>query len=80
VHRTALVEHSYGKAVPEGSLNIPTCAGGVVRGPVMAPLATSLTGISISTVNCSSSQTSFSNDVQAFINGYAVISPLGTAG
>jgi 5'-nucleotidase len=80
LHRTALVEHSYGTTVPAANLNIPTCAGGTVRGPVMAPLATSLTGISISTVNCSSTETSFPNDVQAFINGYAVISPLGTAG
>jgi 5'-nucleotidase len=79
LHRTELVEHSYGRTVPADNLNIPTCAGGVVRGPVMAPLATSITGVNIGTVNCSSSQTSFSNDVSAFINGYAVISPLGTA-
>ena len=80
LHRTALVDHSYGPVVPAANLNIPSCAGGVVRGPVMAPLATSITGISITTVNCTSTQTSFSNDVAAFINGYAVISPLGTAG
>lgn len=80
LHRTELVEHSYGHAVPAANLNIPTCAGGVARGPVMAPLATSITGINIGTVNCSSTQTSFSNDVSAFINGYAVISPLGTTG
>jgi 5'/3'-nucleotidase len=79
LHRTALVDHSYGHVVPAANLNIPSCAGGVVRGPVMAPLATSITGISITTVNCASTQTSFSNDVAAFINGYAVISPLGTA-
>jgi 5'-nucleotidase len=78
LHRTELVEHSYGHVVPADNLNIPTCAGGVVRGPVMAPLATSLTGVNVLTVNCSSTQTSFSNDVNAFINGYAVISPLGT--
>jgi len=78
-HRTELVEHSYGHAVPAANLNVPTCAGGVVRGPAMAPLATSLTGINVRTVNCASTQTSFSNDVNAFINGYAVISPLGTA-
>jgi 5'-nucleotidase len=76
-HRTELVDHSYGKTVPEGNLNIPTCAGGVVRGPVDEPAATSLNGFSIGTVNCSSSQTTFSNDVDAFVNGYAVIAPLG---
>jgi 5'-nucleotidase len=78
LHRMALVEHSYGKEMPTGNLNVPTCAGGVVRGPVMAPAATSVTGINIGLVNCSSTVTSFSNDVAAFINGYAVIAPLGT--
>jgi 5'-nucleotidase len=80
LHRTALVTHTYGKVLPEGNLNVPTCAGGTVRGPVMAPLATSITGISISTVNCASTSRVFSNDVEAFVNGYAVIAPLGTAG
>jgi hypothetical protein len=79
LHRTALVEHSYGRALPEGNLNVPTCAGGQVQGPVAAPLATSITGISISTVNCASTARHFSNDVDAFVNGYAVIAPLGTA-
>ena len=79
LHRTALVEHTYGKAVPSGNLNVPTCTGGSVRGPVHAPLATSTTGINIATVNCASTLTSFSNDVEAFVNGYAVIAPLGTA-
>jgi 5'-nucleotidase len=79
LHRTAPVEHTYGKAVPSGNLNVPTCTGGSVRGPVNAPLATSTTGINIATVNCASTLTSFSNDVEAFVNGYAVIAPLGTA-
>jgi 5'-nucleotidase len=80
LHRTALIEHSYGAIVPSGNLNVPSCAGNVVRGPVMAPLATTISGVDITKVNCSSTQTSFANDVDAFINGYAVIAPLGTAG
>jgi 5'-nucleotidase len=78
-HRTALVEHAYGKALPSGNLNVPTCAGGSVRGPVNAPLATTISGINVATVNCASTLTSFSNDVEAFVNGYAVIAPLGRA-
>jgi hypothetical protein len=30
-------------------------------------------------VNCASTSRHFSNDVEAFVNGYAVIAPLGTA-
>ncbi|MGH9017586.1 MAG: 5'/3'-nucleotidase SurE [Acidimicrobiales bacterium] len=77
-HRTALVEHSYGASPPTAILNVPTCPG-PVRGPVMAPLATTITGINIGAVDCTSAMMSFTNDVAAFVNGYAVISPLGTA-
>jgi 5'-nucleotidase len=80
LHRAALVEHSYGSHPPEGSLNIPTCAGGTVRGPVFAPVATSLGGLSLTAVNCASTATTFSNDIEAFNNGEAVISPLFSSG
>jgi 5'-nucleotidase len=76
LHRTALVEHSYGKALPSGNMNVPTCPGGHVRGPVSAPLATSTTGLNITMVDCASTSTSYTNDVQAFLLGYAVIAPL----
>jgi 5'-nucleotidase len=75
-HRKELIAHSYGRSPPQGNLNVPTCVTGHVRGPVTAPLATSLTGIAITTVNCSSTSTSFSNDAEAFVLGFAVISPL----
>jgi hypothetical protein len=55
---------------------VPTCAPGPVRGPVTAPLAKNLTGISISTVNCTSTSTDYSNDAEAFVLGYAVLAPL----
>lgn len=74
-HRAALVSHAY-KRPPQGSLNVPTCVSGHVRGPVSAPLATSLGGISITTVDCSATSSHYHNDVQAFVLGYAVISPL----
>jgi len=76
-HRAALLKGTY-KVAQSVQINIPTCPG-AVRGPVHAPVATSDTGINILTVNCTSTMTSFSNDVQAFINGYGVISPLGQA-
>jgi 5'-nucleotidase len=74
-HRAALVNHTY-KKPPQGNLNVPTCASGHVRGPVNAPLATSLDGITITTVDCSATSSHYHNDAQAFILGYAVIAPL----
>jgi len=74
-HRAALVSHSY-KKPPQGNLNVPTCSSGHVRGPVAAPLATSVNGTTITTVDCSSTSSHYENDVQAFILGYAVIAPL----
>jgi 5'-nucleotidase len=80
LHRRALLDHRYGKALPQGNLNVPTCPDGHVRGPVTAPLATSVTGLNLTTVNCSSTSTSFTNDVEAFRLGYAVIAPLSPKG
>ena len=62
-----------------GNLNVPTCANGHVRGPVKVALATSFSGYSISTVNCSSTATKPSTDVQAFVDGFASISALRPA-
>jgi 5'-nucleotidase len=59
-----------------GNLNVPTCVTGHVRGPVNVKLATTLTGINLSKVNCSSKVTKPANDVQAFLDGLASISPL----
>jgi 5'-nucleotidase len=79
-HRNALVNRTYAKKQPpEGNLNVPTCTGDSVRGPVRAPAATSLKGITITTVNCSSTSTTYQNDAEAFVIGYAVVAPLGTA-
>jgi hypothetical protein len=59
-------------------MNVPTCPG-PVRGPVHEPLGTTLTGFNMLQVNCTSTTKKFANDVEAFVNGYAVISPLGKA-
>ena len=75
-HRAALVGHTYGSAALSGNLNVPTCPGGRIRGPVSAPLATSFGGLNIATVDCSSTATSYSDDAHAFVLGYAVIAPL----
>jgi 5'/3'-nucleotidase len=74
-HRATLVNQRYRKP-PQGNLNVPTCASGHVRGPVRAPLATSLDGISITTVDCAATSAHYHNDVQAFVLGYAVLAPL----
>ncbi len=59
-----------------GSLNVPTCATGRLRGPVKVAVATSLSGYTITTVNCFSTATKPSTDVQAFVEGFASISAL----
>jgi hypothetical protein len=73
----ALVKGTF-KVGRSAQMNVPTCPGSV-RGPLQVPLGTSLTGINMLQVNCASATATFPNDVQAFINGYAVISPLGHA-
>ena len=71
IHKTLHV----GRSV---ALNVPTCPT-APRGPVLAPIAASVTGINLGQVNCNVKSKKFPNDVQAFINGYAVLSPLGHA-
>lgn len=78
-NRAGLLGHGYGTSPPEANLNVPTCPTGRIRGPVSAPLATTLAGITITRVDCSSTSTSFANDAEAFVLGYAVISPLQAA-
>ena len=76
-HRKALLAATKKTAnSTNGNLNVPTCATGHIRGPVHVPLATSLTGYSINTVNCSSTAKNPSTDVQAFVDGFASISSL----
>jgi len=73
----ALIDHTF-SVHSSVSLNVPTCPGGV-HGPILEPVATSANGVNILQVNCNSTATTFRDDVQAFVNGYAVISRLGRA-
>jgi 5'-nucleotidase len=59
-----------------GNLNVPTCVGGSIRGPVNVAVASSLSGYTIATVNCTSTAAKPSTDVQAFVEGFASISAL----
>lgn len=78
-HRSDLLDHPANQPPPEGNLNVPSCANGRIRGPVSVPQATSLTGISIGTVDCTSTMTEPASDAEGFVEGFAVISPLGDA-
>ena len=76
-HRAALLSAKKGTyKKTNGNLNIPTCATGSIRGPISVALATSLSGYTINTVNCTSTATNPPNDVAAFTDGYTAIAPL----
>jgi 5'-nucleotidase len=76
-HRKSLLAAKKGAgAKTNGNLNVPTCATGHIRGPVTVTLGTTLTGYSIGTVNCSSTTAKPKNDVQAFVDGFASLTPL----
>ncbi len=76
-HRAALLDRPSRSSLPEGSLNVPTCANGRVRGPVTVPAAATLDGINPLQVDCSSHVKHPPNDAEAFVAGFAVLSPLG---
>ncbi len=78
-NRDALLAPKSGGGLPEGNLNVPTCVGKKPRGPIDAPQATSLAGINLNQVNCSSTAANPPNDAEAFVEGFAVISPLGSS-
>ena len=59
-----------------GNLDVSTCATGHVRGPLNVALATSLSGYTLSTVNCAGATTKPSTDVAALVDGFASISAL----
>ncbi len=75
--RSVLIDHTF-PVHSSVSLNVPTCPGRV-HGPIFEPIAASANGVNVLQVNCTSTATGFRDDVRAFVNGYAVISPLGRA-
>jgi 5'-nucleotidase len=60
------------------NLNIPTCPTGEVRGKVEAPTATEAEAADtdLFAVDCESQLEEPAHDVEAFVNGFAVFSPL----
>lgn len=75
-HRAELIAHTYGSDPLQANLNVPTCAGGSVRGPVTTVLAASGNPSVTINVDCTSTSTSYSNDLDAFEIGYATLTPL----
>ena len=76
-HRKALLAAKKGTASGvNDNLNVPTCATGHIRGPVNVKLGTTLTGYSVGTVNCASTVMKPTTDVQAFVDGFASLTPL----
>ncbi len=74
--RAELISHSYGSKPPQANLNVPTCAGGSVRGPVTTVMAASGDASQTTTVDCTSTSTSYANDLEAFEIGFATLTLL----
>jgi 5'-nucleotidase len=63
---------------PVVNINAPTCAAGSIRGTIRIPVATQLNGRPLNPSNCTSTVTTFNDDMDAFLNGYITISSIGT--
>ncbi len=75
-HRAQLISHSYGSQPPQANLNVPTCVGASVRGPVTTVLAASGNASKTTNVDCTSTSMSYANDLEAFEIGFATLTPL----
>jgi 5'-nucleotidase len=74
LHRDELLAGS--ATVDVDNLNVPTCPAGTVRGLVDAPVAPDLGERNPLEVDCLSTKNDFVDDVDAFLNGYAVLSDI----
>ena len=74
LHRDEALQGTLPAAVT--NLNVPTCPTGVVRGVVQAPVAPDAGDRNAVVVDCESTKTDFADDIDAFVNGYAVLSDL----
>jgi 5'-nucleotidase len=74
-HRSELVSRSYGSRAPQANLNVPTCTNGPVRGPVTTVMAQS-GDANTTNVDCTSTSTSYADDLEAFELGFATLTPL----
>jgi 5'-nucleotidase len=62
------------------NLNVPTCTSGTVRGLVETVTADDMRGRDFNAVDCTSTATEFTDDVDGFLAGFAVladVTPLG---
>ena len=75
--RDALVGGKAEKVVV--NLNVPTCPTGTRRGVKQEPLSTTATGIA-PPPDCTSTATAFTDDVEAFLAGFASVTELTPAG
>jgi 5'-nucleotidase len=75
-HRATLIDRSYGPKPIQANLNVPSCPGGSVRGPVTTVMAASGNAGLTTKVDCTSTSTTFANDLEAFELGYATLTPL----
>jgi len=74
LHRGELTEGTADLIVD--NLNVPTCETGTVRGLIEQPVAVEAGDRNVLVVDCLSTKNDFVDDVDAFINGYAVLSDI----
>jgi 5'-nucleotidase len=76
-HRSALLAGSLSSPVLFQNLNVPTCkAGQSVRGLVEVPVDTKAPNSELNSVDCASTATNPTGDVQAFSTGFEPLSDL----
>jgi 5'-nucleotidase len=73
-HRKALTKKNPKPPTDAANINVPTCTTGKVRGLVDVPTATG--GDVTQVPNCASKEKNPSDDIIAFVNGYAALSPV----
>ena len=73
-HRKALTKKNPKPPSEVANINVPTCTTGKVRGLIDVPTATG--GDVTQPPNCASKEKKPSDDVIAFVNGYAPLSPV----
>ena len=59
------------------SLNIPTCTSGTIRGLRVLPTASNFAGRPSGPSDCTSTVTTFADDVDGFVNGFITLSDVG---
>jgi len=75
-HRAALLDHASGAVPLQANLNVPTCTPHPVRGPATTVMAATGDASATTTVDCTSTSTAYTNDLEAFEIGFATLTPL----